>query len=76
LAGTAIQTNSITSETLAFCVIAGILSYVLIKTSRKYKDLKRLSAEASLIYKKEVILKLVSVGVIFVTIALVLIRHL
>jgi len=76
LAGTAIQTNSITPESLAFSIIAGILSYVLIKTSRKYKDLKRLSAKASLIYKKEVILKLVSVGVIFVTIALVLIRHL
>jgi hypothetical protein len=76
LAGTVIQTNSITSETLAFSVIAGILSYVLIKTSRKYKDLKQLSAEVSLIYKKEVILKLVSVGVIVVTIAFVLIRHL
>ncbi len=74
-AGTIIQTNSITLETLAFSVIAGVLSYVLIKTSRKYKDLKRMSAEASLIYKKEVILKLVSVGVIFVTIVLVLIRH-
>ncbi|MEK0381972.1 MAG: hypothetical protein QQN48_02900, partial [Nitrosopumilus sp.] len=74
--GTAIQTNSITLETLAFSVIAGILSYVLIKTSRKYKDLKQLSAEASLIFKKEVILKLVSVGVIFVTVALVLIRYL
>jgi len=74
-AGTIIQTNSITLETLAFSVIAGVLSYVLIKTSRKYKDLKRMSAEASHIYKKEVILKLVSVGVIFVTIVLVLIRH-
>ena len=74
-AGTIIQTNSITLETLAFSVIAGVLSYVLIKTSRKYKDLKRMSVEASLIYKKEVILKLVSVGVIFVTIVLVLIRH-
>jgi len=74
-AGTIIQTNSITLETLAFSVIAGVLSYVLIKTSRKYKDLKRMSAEASLIYKKEVILKLVSIGVISVTIVLVLIRH-
>jgi len=75
-AGTIIQTNSITLETLAFSVIAGVLSYVLIKTSRKYKDLKRMSAEASLIYKKEVILKLVSIGVIFVTVAFVLIRYL
>jgi len=74
-AGTVIQTNSITTESLVFAVIAGILSYVLIKTSRKYKDLKRRSAEAERIYKKEVVLKLVSVGVIFVTIVLVLIRH-
>jgi len=74
-AGTVIQTNSITTESLVFAVIAGILSYVLIKTSRNYKDLKRRSAEAERIYKKEVVLKLVSVGVIFVTIALVLIRH-
>ncbi|MFQ6025705.1 MAG: hypothetical protein ACE5JT_04235 [Nitrosopumilaceae archaeon] len=76
LAGAAIQTNSISSEGLVLCGIASALSYVLIKTSRKYKDLRSQSADYSLIYKKEVILKLVSLGVIIGTIFFFLIRHL
>ena len=76
LAGTAIQINSITLESLALSAIAGILSYVLIKTSRRYKQLKRESAQTSLIYKKELVLKLVSVGVICGTVLFVLIAHL
>ena len=76
LAGTAIQTNSITLESLALSALAGILSYVLIKTSRKYKQLKRESVQTSLIYKKEMVLKLVSGGVICGTILFVLITHL
>lgn len=76
LAGTAIQINSITLESLAMAGIAGVLSYVLIKTSRKYKELKRQSAQAYLIYKKEIVLKIVSLGVIFATVLFILIRHL
>jgi len=76
LAGTAIQTNSITIETIGMAATAAILSYILIKTSRKYKELKRQSAEFLLIYKKEIVLKVVSIGVISATAVFILLRHL
>jgi hypothetical protein len=75
-AGTVIQINTITLETLAMAGIACLLSYTLIKTSRTYKELKRKDAALHLIYKKELVLKLVSIGVIFGTILFILIRHL
>ena len=76
LAGTIIQINSITLESFALSVVAGILSYILIKTSCIYKNLKKQSAEISLIYKKEIVLKLISSGVILSTVLFFLIRHL
>ena len=75
-AGTIIQINSITLESIGLSLIAGVLSYVLIKTSYIYKNLKKYSAGTSLIYKKEVILKLISSGVILSTVLFFLIRHL
>jgi hypothetical protein len=75
LAGTIIQINSITLESFALSVVAGILSYILIKTSCIYKNLKKQSAEISLIYRKEIVLKLISSGVILSTILFFLIRH-
>ena len=75
LAGSAIQTNTISLEALAISGIAGFLSYILIKTSRRYKELKSQSADYSEIYKKEIILKLVSVGVIAGTISYFFLRH-
>ena len=75
LAGSAIQTNSLTLESFVMSGIAGFLSYVLIRTSQKYKELRHQSAEYSLIYKKEVILKIVSVGVIAGTISYFVLRH-
>jgi len=76
LAGTIIQINSITLESLALSVLAGILSYILIKTSRIYKNLKKQAVEISLIYRKEITLKLISSGVILSTILFFFIRHL
>lgn len=75
LAGSAIQTNSLTLESFVMSGIAGLLSYVLIKTSQKYKELRHQSADYSLIYKKEVILKIVSIGVIAGTISYFILRH-
>ncbi len=75
LAGSAIQTNTISLEALAMSGIAGFLSYILIKTSRRYKELKSQSAAYSEIYKKEIILKLVSIGVIAGTISYFFLRH-
>ena len=75
LAGSAIQTNSLTLESLVMSAIAGFLSYILIKTSQKYKELRRQAADYSSIYKREVILKIVSVGVIAGTISYFVLRH-
>ena len=75
LAGSAIQVNSITIETLLMSGLAGVLSYILIKTSRKYKDLKKQSTEHSEIYKKELILKIISIGVIASTVFYFVLRH-
>ena len=75
LAGTAIQTNSLTLESFVMSAIAGFLSYVLIRTSQKYKELRHQSTDYSSIYKKEVILKIVSVGVIACTISYFVLRH-
>ena len=75
LAGTIIQINSITLESFTLSVVAGILSYILIKTSYIYKNLKKQSGETSLIYRKEIVLKLISSGVILSTILFFLIRH-
>ena len=75
LAGSAIQANTITVETLFMSGLAGVLSYILIKTSRKYKDLKKQSGDSSEIYKKEIILKIISIGVIASTIFYYIIRH-
>lgn len=75
LAGTIIQINSISLESVTLSGVAGILSYILIKTSRIYKNLKKQSTEDSLIYKKEFVLKLISLGVILSTILFFLIRQ-
>ena len=73
-AGSAIQTNSITLETIMFSVIASLITYVLIVTSRKYKILCHSNDNELLIKSKEIILKLITVGVIAFTIILILIR--
>jgi hypothetical protein len=74
-AGSAIQTNTISLETFAVAGIAGILSYILIKTSRRYKELKRQVLGNSETHNKEIILKLISIGVIAVTISYFLLRQ-
>lgn len=76
LAGSAIQTNAIYIETAVMAGIAAVLSYILIRTSRKYKELKRLLADNSSIHRKEIMLKMVSAGVIACTITYFVLRHL
>ena len=75
-AGAAIQSNSITVETIMFSAIAGLVSYILIVTSRKYKELKRQNANYETYYKKEGILKIISSVVIFSTIFFIALRYL
>jgi hypothetical protein len=74
-AGAAIQSNSISTETVVFAAIAGLASYVLITTSRKYKKLKWHDADYKTYYKKEIILKILSSCVIFGTVLLFGIRY-
>jgi len=75
-AGAAIQSNSISVETVIFAAIAGLVSYLLIVTSRKYKELKQKNVNYKTYYKKEVILKIVSSVVIFGTIFFFALRYL
>jgi len=75
LAGSVIQANTVTVETLLMSGLAGVLSYILIKTSRKYKELKKQSVDYSEIYKKEMILKIISIGVIASTISYFILRQ-
>ena len=73
-AGSAIQTNSITLEAIILSVISAIITYGLIVTSRKYKEHKKNSEENILSNKKEIILKLITLGVIAATIVFFILR--
>jgi hypothetical protein len=75
LAGSAIQTNTLTIETIFMSGLAGVLSYILIKTSRKYEELKKQSVHYTEIYRKEMILKIISIGVIVSTISYFILRQ-
>jgi hypothetical protein len=75
-AGSAIQTNSISPETLVFSAIAGLASYLLIITSRKYKVLKQQNARLEIFHRKETILKIISITVIIGTIFFFISRQL
>jgi hypothetical protein len=74
-AGSAIQTNTISLQELAVTGIASLLSYILIKSSKKYKKLRLESLDKLAIYRQEIILKLVSMGVIVSTVSYVVLRY-
>ena len=73
-AGSAIQTNSITVEAIMLAAVSALITYGLIITSRRYKELKRSYAEPSLIRKKELILKLITLGVVIGTVIFFILR--
>ena len=74
-AGSAIQTNAISPQLLVLAGIAGILSYLLIKTSQRYKELRSSSSDHLYINRQEMILKLISVGVIAITTSYFVLRY-
>jgi hypothetical protein len=74
-AGSAIQTNTISLAALPLSGIACALSLVLIKISRKYKKIIQESHGLPDTYREEIILKLVSIGVIVSTICYLAIRY-
>jgi hypothetical protein len=63
-AGSAIQTNSISIETVLLSIISALLTYLLITTSRRYKELKIDGIDSAKIKSKESILKLITLAVI------------
>ena len=73
-AGSAIQTNSITIEAIMLAAVSALITYGLIVTSRRYKELKRSYAEPSLTRKKEQILKLITIGVVVGTVIFFILR--
>jgi len=75
-AGATIQSNTISVETVLLSVIAGFTSYLLITTSRKYKDLKQKNARYEVFHQKEIILKMISLVVISSTVLYFVLIHL
>ncbi|MFM8658542.1 MAG: hypothetical protein ACKOCQ_01205 [Candidatus Nitrosotenuis sp.] len=75
-AGAAIQTNTINSETVLLSFISAIVTYVLITTSRKYKEYKQNNADPHIIRNKEIILKSITYGVIASTVVFFILRSL
>lgn len=73
-AGSIIQTNSISTETIFLSVISALLTYFLITTSRKYKKLKIEGIDLVKIKNKENILKLITLIVIIGTISFFIVR--
>jgi hypothetical protein len=64
LAGFIIQTNSIGVMPLSLSAITGLISYVEIKISRPYKELKRVSQDGHRMKRLEACLKIISLGTI------------
>jgi hypothetical protein len=79
LAGYIMQTNGISLAVLVLSVSMGLFSYLEIKVSRPYKELKRRlngleSGETAILNRYETILKCISFGVILLGIGLLLWR--
>ncbi|MFQ5475952.1 MAG: hypothetical protein ACE5DT_02855 [Nitrosopumilus sp.] len=73
-AGSVIQSNSITVETIIIATVTALVTFALITTSKQYKLLKRNNVDTSSIKKKECILKLITIGVVSGTIIFFIIR--
>lgn len=73
-AGSAIQTNSISMETIILSGISAGITYFLITTSRKYKALKMDGIETRKIKNKEIILKTITLVVITTTVLFFILR--
>ncbi|MDE2026779.1 MAG: hypothetical protein KGJ07_09910 [Patescibacteria group bacterium] len=74
-AGCAIQTDTISFGALTLSGVAAALSFVLIKTSRRYKRLVHEPQHIPGIHREEIILKAISFGVIASTISYLVLRY-
>ena len=73
-AGSAIQTNSISTEAILLSIASALLTYFLITTSRKYKKLKIDGMDLAKIHRKESTLKLITLSVLVVTFLIFILR--
>ena len=73
-AGSAIQTNSISTETILLSIVSALFTYFLITTSRKYKELKKSGVDLVQIRCKESILKLITLFVLVITFSFFILR--
>lgn len=67
-AGSVIQTNSISFVTLILSAVSAATTYLLITTSRRYKELKRDNCDSKYVKGKEMILKIITLAVLSATI--------
>lgn len=76
LAGYVIQSNTLSLSVIVIAVAMGLFSYVEIKASRPYKEIKRAgnTCDQALQMRYEKILKGISLGVIFLAFAMMLWR--
>ncbi len=74
-AGSAIQTNSITFETITISGVTALITYILITTSRSYKLLKQNNEDINATRRKEVVLKLLLIGVIVGTMIFFVVKY-
>lgn len=74
LAGYVMQTNSIGILPILVSILAGFLSYVEIKISRPYKELKRSDADGEDVGRLETILKTISLSTIISAIVIIICR--
>lgn len=74
LAGYVMQTNSIGILSILVSILAGFLSYVEIKISRSYKELKRSDADGEDARRLETILKTISLSTIISAIVIIICR--
>jgi hypothetical protein len=74
IAGFVIQTNNIETLPLVFSVITGLVSYVHIRVSRKYKEYKRRGQTDGNTVRLEILLKSVSLITILSVSAIVILR--
>jgi hypothetical protein len=73
-AGSVIQTNSISIEAVLLSILSALLTYFLITTSRKYKELKIDGMDSVKIQHKENILKIITLTVLVGTFLFFILR--
>ena len=74
-AGSAIQTNLISTETVLISGITATITYALIRESRPYKILKQNNADENAVSRKELFLKLLTAGVVLATLVFFIVRY-